>query len=564
MPTATTSKKSKDSDARTTGAVYTPPFLARWVAGLLVNCLPARAKTVADFACGEGALLQGVAARSRRPLDLIGADIDRAALRRATERLPDAEFRQIDAIGAALREKPLGKGLGFENLGGIILNPPWGIDTGIEQPDLREAGFELATGQFDSADLFLELAVNLLDEGSAGAFILPDSLFSPDHAPTRRLLLETCTISLLARLGEGFFPGIFRGTAVVVLRRGTAGKRHAIQCLRLTPKQRKLVLSGSKTLEQLFASSAHSVPQSRFARSPNATFAIDVRQADIHHVRAVYSQPPEWTQTLESGRGVELSKHGEIVLCPTCGLGRPRPRKASLVFCECGAAINQAQSSATTIVRPLRSAQSQAWKPLIAGEDVKRYRCEPSREIRVGIDGINYKAGIDFGSPRLLVRKTGIGLKAAMYQGSALTTQTVFHYQATKESPGFFLAYVLGMLSSRIMLAIHLKRTGELEWRSHPYVTQSLLAELPIPHPEPNSQQWRQAQAISKLASDQHSRPASTEQDLAIERLVGGIYGLSAENFEWVDRVLNEAQALEGVASLRFPDGIRLSPSLVD
>ena len=113
------------------------------------------------------------------------------------------------------------------------------------------------------------------------------------------------------------------------------------------------------------------------------------------------------------------------------------------------------------IVRPIGSdAIQEGWWPLIAGEDVDRYRSSPSREIRVGIPGINYKRAIGGAEDRLLVRKTGIGLKGAIYQGDAYTTQTVFHFRATDESPSFLLPYVLGVLCSRVMLAVHLKRTA--------------------------------------------------------------------------------------------------------
>ncbi len=539
------------------GAVYTPTFLASWVAGRLLRSLPVGATTIADLACGDGALLSAVAAESRSPLELFGSDVDAAAIRKAAATLPDARLKRLDAIDASLKGMDrLPRRLGAEQLDGIILNPPWGIKLSADRLQLRDAGYTLARGQCDSADLFLQLTVNLLDQGGAAALILPDSLFFPDHAPVRRFLLETCTLDLVARLGEGFFPGVFRGAAVIVLRRGAASRKHAIECLRLTPSQRKLVLARELSLDQAAAATAHFVPQYRFAQSPGAGFTIDLRQADLKHVKAVYRQPAGWTRTLIGGRGVELSKHGEILVCATCGHGRPRPRRSRPVRCRCGALVDPARVPGKKIVRQIRENSPRCWRPLIAGEDVRRYRCSPSREIRMGIEGINYKAATDLSNPRLLVRKTGIGLKAAVFSGDALTTQTVFHFQATPDSPPFLLHYALGVLSSRVMLAVHLKRTGENEWRSHPYVTQTLLAELPIPHPAPGSQQWRQAEAIAALAS---GRP-DADRDLELERLVAGLYGLEQTDIEWVMRVLDEAQGLETVASLRLPSDLRLTP----
>jgi len=558
-----TGGRVESTRSRTSGAVYTPAPLAAWVAARLLHSLPEGAHTIADFACGEGALLSAVEAAASRPLRLLGADVDPIAIRRAAAALPTGRFTRLDAISASLKGfDSLLRELDAKRIDGIVLNPPWGIELEASRTKLREA-FQLARGQCDSADLFLELAVELLPDGGAAVLILPDSLFFPDRAPLRRFLLETCTLDLVARLGEGFFEGVFRGTAVVALRRGPAPPRHAIECLRLSSDQRKRVLAGEETLESAAAAGAHSVPQSRFARSGGAAFSVDLRQADLKHVRAVCRLPADWTRTLKGGRGVELSKHGEVIVCAHCERSRPRPRRSAPLRCECGAVIDPSRSSHRRIVRPIEAARRADWKPLIAGEDVRRYRCAPSREIETGIDGINYKGGVQAGD-RLLVRKTGIGLKAAIYSGRALTTQTVFHFRATPDTPDFLLRYALGVLCSRVMLAVHLKRTGENEWRSHPYVTQSLLAGLPIPHPEPGTQQWRQAIAIADLVPRRGGRGPTAATDLEIERLVAGLYDFEGADMYWVARVLNEAQSLEGISTLRLTPDASVDPLVVN
>jgi adenine-specific DNA-methyltransferase len=544
------------------GAVYTPRLLADWVASRLLRALPEGPATVLDFACGEGALLAAVARRSRRRLDLVGTDVDERALRAMAEVLPSVRSTPLDALASGLEgPRALLRRLELGSVDGIILNPPWGIGVGAIRPQLRNAGFELAYGQYDSADLFLELAVKLLEKDGAAALILPDSLFFPDRAPVRRFLLERCTLDLVARLGEGFFPGVYRGTAVVVLRRRAATADHEIECVRLSQDDRKLILAGKASLGRIADARAHAITQSRFDREPRASFTIDLREDDLRHVRAVSRTPSSWARTLTSGRGVELSKHGEVVDCNSCGRARPRPRRSGPTTCSCGAVLNLELAQPRRIVRLLGGRPRRGWRELIAGEDVRRYAASPSREIRTGVDGIRYKDDANFERQRLLVRKTGIGLKAALFKGEALTTQTVFHFQQTADSPDFLLAYALGVLCSRVMLAVHLKRTGELEWRSHPYVTQALLAELPIPEPEPQTQTWKQAKAIAAQAS---SFSPGGNEDLAVERLVAGLYGLKQSDIEWVERVLNEAQGLEGIAALRPPVDETLTPQLVD
>lgn len=535
------------------GAFYTPRPLADWVAARLLRSLPPGPATIVDFAAGEGALLAAVARRSRRRLRLVGADIDGPALTALAAALPNAETVRLDAIAAAMRgPAALREQLRVERIEGVVLNPPWGIELNLGRAQLQEAGFELASGQYDSADLFVELAIRLLPEGAAAALIVPDSLFYPDRAPLRRFLLEHCSLDLVARLGEGSFPGVYRGAAVVVAHRGPSAAGHMVECLRLSAASRRRVLRGEASLGEVASDSSHRVPQERFATAPGFGFSIDVRENDLRHVAAICDRGSDWTATLTSGRGVELSKHGEVIECPSCELARPRPRLTRPLTCVCGATLSPALIKPRRIVLPLEGTPSGSWRELIAGEDVKRYEARPSRTILTGVAGINYKRAAAPAGRRLLVRKTGIGLKAALYDGPALTTQTVFHYQATPSTPDFMLAYALGVLSSRVMLAVHLKRTGELEWRSHPYVTQAVLASLPIPVPDPGTPAWAQAKAIAAIAESAAAGAHMEEADLEIERHVAGLYGLGIDDVNWVSRVLDEAGNMETIAGLRF------------
>src|SRR5262245_20206060 len=68
------------------GSVYTPPLLAKWVAQLLLRLTGPNPRTIWDLACGEGALLDAIAQQSPGT-QLVGCDIDGAALRRAQSRL---------------------------------------------------------------------------------------------------------------------------------------------------------------------------------------------------------------------------------------------------------------------------------------------------------------------------------------------------------------------------------------------------------------------------------------------------------------------------------------------
>ena len=536
------------------GAVYTPPHLADWVAGRVLETLTDRPATIADFACGQGALLAALR-RKARGLRLVGVDVCADDLAVAARAVPRARLIAADALAPdpSRTSSPaaIPEAFGMPRVDGVVLNPPWGIDLPHSAAELRAMGYRLAHGQFDSASLFVELAVESLRPGGVAGLILPDSIFFPAHSALREMLVERTELLLLARLGEGFFPGVFRGTAVVVLRKAAPRTDHEVECMQVAAADRRAVLAGDATLAELAEREGHAVPQARFASS-NADFDIAVRQRHVSFVERMRAGSGAWTRWFASGRGVELSKHGEVLTCPACGQSRPKPRKAGALTClGCGLSSEPEDLRAETIVRPLAGSEK-PWGTLVGGDDVGRYRVTPSREILTGVAGINYKAGHELAGPRILVRKTGIGLRAALIDQEAYTTQVVYDYRPLADAPPFMAHYVLGVLCSRTMLAFHLLVSGESEWRSHPYVTQRVINALPIPDPAPGGREWERAQAIAERAEKLMGGQGDTDLDLELEGLVAGLYALTRRDVAAAARVLRDGQDLDGIRELRF------------
>ncbi len=216
-----------------------------------------------------------------------------------------------------------------------------------------------------------------------------------------------------------------------------------------------------------------------------------------------------------------LSKTGSVILCPRCKTARPVPRNETALKCQsCGLKFELSEGIWKKIIRRSKTVPS-GWRRLIVGEDVDRYSCHSSRIIEDNVR-INYKNPSSFEGSKLLVRKTGVGIKAAIDETGAFTNQVVFHYRAKPNStPSFFLDYILGVLCSRVMLAYHLKRTGENEWRSHPYVTQKTIAELPVPLVSEGGRQWRQARAIANAVVERRlNKSSDLSMDLRVDALL--------------------------------------------
>lgn len=531
--------------------MYTPRCLANWLATEVVDRLGGASEvTVVDPACGEGVLLAAVDEIRPGEFDLIGVDIDPEALSSARRRVGRGTYLRADALVDDLDVIPSsGSRLA------IVANPPWGTQAPGSGVLFKKLGFELAKGQFDSFELFVERVVKMAPSGSVVGLIIPDSLFLPEHSGVRQFLLERCHIELLARLGEGFFPGVFRGTAVVVARVGAADAGAMTKCVRLPHDVRREVLAGHRTLGEVMPALCHSVRQRRFAENEGFEFNIDQRDADTGLKGGLNGQTIHWDELFSIGRGVEIGKRGKALRC-SCGHHRPFPRSLSrrLKCDSCGRALTGEIGNVTEIIRPAGDVEGQhEWKPILAGEDINRYRSQSARRILVGLPGISYKTSDAFEPPKLLVRKTGIGIRATIDTSDALTTQTVFHFRLRNGHQQDILYYLLGMLNSRVILAHHLTWSGDNEWRSHPYVTPKTIKQLPVPDPE-NSSVEPAYRAIASLARERLVAEGQEAKrlEMRIEFLIAEALGMSRKDRKRVISVLASSQPLALIREVRF------------
>ena len=159
------------------GAVYTPDMLAHWAAELLVRYAPDTIPLqVIDPACGEGALLQSVSRLMGSQALLTGVEIDENARKIFSVKVPSATAHHQNAL--LLLKCPFDHSLSNKGAyDAVIMNPPWGANTGFGPSQLKGMGYTLANGQFDTYELFVELALHLLKAEGLVVAIIPDSLF---------------------------------------------------------------------------------------------------------------------------------------------------------------------------------------------------------------------------------------------------------------------------------------------------------------------------------------------------------------------------------------------------
>jgi hypothetical protein len=591
----------KTADAREfikkTGAVYTPTILAEYLAWkvvcLLVEDLRKESRQfnsefvkqlrIIDPACGNGELLGAIWGQLVSKLRLeSGATLD------PRDVLCGVEINDRAAAAAALRINSLAISSGIvskrdpkivatnallpweattsmqgwnrlkkqvsacEGFDVVIANPPWGADISDYKSKLKNSQYSLLQGQYDSSDLFVELALSITRPNGFLAYIIPDSLFNLERSHLRKLLLEKTHIRYVARLGEKIFDDVSRGCALIVCQNKAPQKAAKAQCLRLTPESRKRVLEGASTFKKEEAALAHDVPQSRFLGNPGYSFDIDLNVAEERVLSQVSVGQDSFGKYLLSTRGVELSKTGMVCNCPACGKWSPLP-SAPLSLCgHCGEKISDAAKKAISIVRnkPVSKAVS-----FIVGESVGRYQLNRELWILSGYDGINYKDSGTYAGPKLLVRKTGVGISAAIDYTDAYTNQVVyiFRHHADAEAKEIPLVFFLALLNSRAMYYFLAKRHGETEWRSHPYLTQTQILSLPVPARNTLRQNIDSIQGLCARLEPHVKKGIELpgKLDAYVERTIADILGLNKKDYESIYGMLDSVQELLPVRKLK-------------
>ena len=522
-------------DSKRLGAFYTPDELAEWVAAEMLEAAAAaniRLRHVVDPACGDGALLRAVHRLSGGAIRLTGIDINPDAVAQSSAILgPTSDIAVNDALSPDCQ-------WGETPPDAVIINPPWGGKLSLQRKFYRDNGYRLASGQFDISDLFVERALTVSRPGALLGLILPDAVFQPDHRALRELLLQH-TILLIARLGEGVFEDVYRGTVVVVLRQGASRQDHLVQCLQVPASHRKLLGRGGVSFKEVKELYSHHVPQSRFANNQGYVFNIAQTEQDNDVFEKFLAlRAFAWSPRVHVGRGIEIGKRGITVCCAVCGNHRASPTTLDSVTCRSCSALIGADAPRHAIITEFTSGPG--WHPLIVGEDVDRYSAAPRRFIKLGVPGIRYKPMEHFVSKKLLIRKTGVGLRAAVDESGSATTQTVFYAVTQSRQDDWILEYLQGIINSRPILAWYLRWSGENQWRSHPYVTPKVLKQLPIPDPFANNRLTRLARRIAEASRS--AREGVVASDYVVDDLVGRLYELNAQDTSWVNDVLADTE----------------------
>lgn len=530
------------------GVVYTPDTLSEFVATLLKRFVEdAHISAVLDPASGECSLLNAAKSVFGDQCEYIGIDVDKDAVNNTKD------FFTIIHNDAILPQNVKRKTAEYwrdklPKISAVIANPPWSSEKIYERSALEKAGYTLVSGQYDSYVLFIELAYNILCQHGVMAFIIPDSLFDAQNEKLRKFLVDKTQIKVIARLGEKIFDEVNRATTIIICKKTTPSPEDETICFRLSTDARKDYLSGKGTLLSFFDKSCHLVKQERFKRNSGYNFDIDAHSDEEELLKKITSEIIDWDQVFSFGRGVEISKAGKVVYCPFCNCAQGYKRKqlevGKKICTHCGAEIPVNSETVNSVVTLAPEPESVL---IYVGENVRRYGINGECYIRPNIEGINYKDRDLYAPPKLLIRKTGLGIYGAIDYTGSMTSQTVYILKYADECDATPLEYYLALLNSRVVYYYYLKVYGENEWKSHPYLTKQIIYTLPIRPYVADALDHKIVQLATDLMQEYDYKA-----DLQLEKLVMQKYGLTVEEERLVSDEMNRLPNLSAVNNMKM------------
>lgn len=115
------------------------------------------------------------------------------------------------------------------------------------------------------------------------------------------------------------------------------------------------------------------------------------------------------------------------------------------------------------------------------------------------------------------------------------------------------LEFFCSLLNSRPIYYLIIKKYGELEWRSHPYLTINQIRELPLPFIISSIRQIliKYQPLLQLLRKElQFNGGISDDLDIAIERMVAELFSLDRSDYEKIYDTLNSIEQLLPVRNL--------------
>jgi adenine-specific DNA-methyltransferase len=546
------------------GVFYTPDFLSNYLSKKVIqyHSIKEDICSILDPACGDSMLLRSFAEQIKTNYiaKFIGLDTDINAINNSIIKFSETDFQNFNysfikcdglfpdpELNSKDGWNKLKENLEIKNGFDIALsNPPWGADLSNYTSQILNSNFKLSKGQFDIYNLFIEVILNNLNDNGTYGLIVPDSVFSQEQSSLRCLLSKNTTINFIARLGEKIFPEINRACVVIIGKNKMPKKNHKVDCFRLSTANKKRVISNEVSLLDIDNELSHKVLQSRFSENENYVFDIDLRTDSRETFDKIHQVSLKLKTFVNNTRGAEISKKGIVWQCQKCKNWTPEPRSKEPKCKKCNTPFIEDTIKEKIILNHNGVGNIK----IKVGEDLYRYTSKSKSWINTQKEGVNYKNLTIYQGKKILVRKTGIGITASIDYEDSITNQVVYILKLNpKYKSKITLEFILAVLNSRLMTYYLIKKYGENEWKSHPYLTQNMLVNLPFPKIDFECKKTLSTiENISSIIENEvinsNNKNISKESDLFIEKSIADFFGLNNNDYENIFETLHSSDQL--------------------
>ena len=374
----------------------------------------------------------------------------------------------------------------------IIGNPPWGAT--LFSSDLLSF-YNVGTQQVDSWSLFIERSLIALKEGGRLGFVIPNTLLmNENYTDIRKFILDSCRIVKIINLGDNVFPKITQPCMIIIAEKRSSTLDCELDVIRnVPPKIKKLLEEGLRSVSSL---PTIDCSQNRFLSNSDYQFNIfsigyeELRAAiekDLHHDN-IQAKPLGYF--VKNARGVELNRYGKIVQCSSCGWWSSPPSQVRNVrsgvktkLCinlECHKEVTEHDKTDFIVFDNPKDPEKD--HPFLVGYQIQRYYIKNHKYIDSTRIGINYKEPALYHGSKLLLRKTGLGIKTAIDYDNRWVNQVVYLFKL-KNNVSITLEYIMGVVNSKLINKYFFIEFADPYRQDFPHFTQKRFLRLPIKTP---------------------------------------------------------------------------------
>ena len=387
----------------------------------------------------------------------------------------------------------------------IVGNPPWVESKKFDPEDKEfyEKGFDVAKKQYDLFSLFVERSLACLKEGGLLGFIIPDRfLTNLDYVDFRKFILNNCKIVKILHLGDGVFKEVRMPSAIIILQKESKDKLRD-----KNPVKYSSIGSGQELSETYDVKL-----QNEFLNNPNQVFSIFSDAETGRIIEKIKKDSVPFGDLVTNARGVEIGKSSKLIL----------PNKTS---------SNQVK--------------------FLVGKDIDRYYLHSNSFLQLGEAGIDYKDAALYAGPKLLIRKTGSGIRAVLDTENHYVIQVIYMFKS--KDPSLDPNYLLGILNSKLMSFYYFSVFGERDRKTFPHLTQGKVLSLPfrVVSKEKQAELASLVRSVQKVVCELEALGGKRTDkalgliekkailDKQIDGVVYEIYGINEKEKNSIEKVLN-------------------------